>query len=113
MTDPDRQLAEDYALIEDNINTYRLTPAQIAERAYLAGLTKGKELGRGEVEKLKQIITELQGFINNSCSCKYITEFSDKKDNYKITGTRREACESCLINEAVNQRMKPFEVKNE
>lgn len=30
--------AQDYALVEENINTYKLTPAQIAEKAFIAGV---------------------------------------------------------------------------
>jgi hypothetical protein len=51
MTDPDRQLAEKWAekLTLQYLNS---APRCIAWDAYLAGLSKGKELGRGEMKAL-------------------------------------------------------------
>lgn len=35
--------AEDYALNEENINMYKMSTAQIAEKAFLAGTNSGKK----------------------------------------------------------------------
>jgi hypothetical protein len=58
MTDPDRQLAEKWAekLTLQYLNS---APRCIAWDAYLAGLSKGKELGRGEMKALVEVLQEI------------------------------------------------------
>jgi DNA-binding ferritin-like protein len=50
--------AENYALVDDHINTYRLTPAQIAEKAVAFGFTARDTLAEQIENKLIKISAE-------------------------------------------------------